>query len=55
MQEFNLAHQGKAYVLSSQSGTHFMNGEVLSIMQEQLWSQAFHLQRAKPTNISFGL
>lgn len=42
---FNMRNQGVAYVVTSGSKTHFMNGETYAVVLEQLYSAAFVKQR----------
>ena len=48
MAQFNQAHHGYSMVVSSGTSTHFMQGENLCQLMEQLYSPAFHIQRQKP-------
>jgi hypothetical protein len=47
MKEYNLANAGRSLVLSSETASHFMSGESLLVIYEQLYSAAFAQQRAK--------
>lgn len=47
IREFNGKHVGRAFVVSTQTQTHFMHGETLCIMLEQLYSVAFKEQRTR--------
>ena len=47
MKAYNLAHAGQSLVLSSETSSHFMSGESLLVIYEQLYSAAIAQQRAK--------
>lgn len=47
IERFNLDHQGIAYIFSSGSHTHFMNGESFVDLLHGLLGHAFHLQRKR--------
>ena len=44
---FNRANHGRAYVLTSGTDSHFMTGEVLAVLLDQLISPALEKQRLK--------
>lgn len=44
---FNLKHYGKAWIMTSGTSSHFMSGECLAVMLEQVISPALQLQRKK--------
>ncbi len=45
IQKYNAENQGRSMIVSSGSGTHFMNSETFAVVLEQLYSAAFQLQR----------
>lgn len=47
IRNYNLANQGRSMIITSGSGTHFMNAESLTVVFEQLYSCAFQLQRER--------
>ena len=47
IQQFNLAHHGKAFVLTSGSKSHFMTADTLSQVFDQLYSPALEIQRKR--------
>jgi len=47
MTEFNKKHHGYAMVFSSTTDSHFMTGETLCMVYEQLYSPALALQRKR--------
>lgn len=47
MAEYNCAHRGKSWVMSSGTSSHFMSGECFAVMLEQLISPALEIQRQR--------
>ena len=45
---YNKSHHGRSMIVFSGTGSHFMSGEVLLQVFEQLYSPAFAAQRARP-------
>ena len=47
IQKWNREHVGRSLIITSQTPTHFMNGEILVVIMEQLFSPALEAQRAR--------
>ena len=47
VREFNASHRGRAYALYSETKSHFMTSQTFSELLENLYGDAYKLQRAK--------
>ena len=52
IKQFNEKHAGRAMVLTSGTSSHFMTGDTLVQVYEQLYSPALALQRAKTLKLN---
>lgn len=44
---YNMSNYGRSYIMTSSTKSHFMTGEVMACLLEQLYSPAFAQQRAR--------